>query len=176
MPRPTPVAAEWLEPQLSDAARPLLYGHRPGLSDLYGSLGNAPRMLSAWLEFAWKIRLDVTSPRRLRELAIVLVGKRFGAPYEVAAHTRMALEAGATEAELEALERWSDTSLFDETDRAALALTDAMFANTVTDEITAEVERLVGKEQLIELMMTIGYYQMVSSVTQALQLVPPAAS
>jgi 4-carboxymuconolactone decarboxylase len=167
---PAPVPKDVLEAQLEERHRTLLYGHGPELSMLYATLGNAPKMLAAWLDVAWAIRLDPDSPRKLRELAIVLVGRRFGAPYEVRAHTRMALDAGATAEQMAELTTWRDSVHFDETERAVLALADAMVANQVADEHTGAVERLIGPAQLIEIIMSVGYYQMVSSVTQALRL------
>ena len=105
---PAPVSKEWLEAQLDEPRRKLLYGPGPELSMLYATLGNAPKMLTAWLDVAWSIRLDPESPRKLRELAIVLVGQRFGAAYEVRAHQRMARKEGATDEQLAELTTWRD--------------------------------------------------------------------
>lgn len=144
----------------------------PMLPELYSVLGNAPDMLSAWVDFAWTLRRAPKSSRRLRELLILRTGGRLSAPYCVVAHTKMAADAGATPEEIVAVDDWHASSLFGETDCACLALADAMMSRSTSDEDIARVRHLLGEEQTIEIVITIAFYIAVASVTTALDLSP----
>ncbi|SNQ45268.1 putative Carboxymuconolactone decarboxylase [Frankia canadensis] len=147
-----------------------LYGGR--LPMLYRVLGNSPTLLSAWLDVAWALRFESTSPRALREIAILLVGHRLEAPYCIGAHVRMAREAGVSAAEIEAVPAWSTSEVFNAQQRAVLGLTEAMLGQHVGGDTLSLVTDLFGPEQTIELVLTIAFYQMVASTTKTLDLAP----
>lgn len=145
---------------------------RPGLPELYAVLGNAPPMLSAWLDFAWDLRYEPRSPRALRELVILLAGLRLEAPYCITAHLRMAAEAGVCAEQVEDLPRWASSSAYDATERACLRLADAMLTRAVTGSEIDDVRRLLDDEQAIEIVLTVAFYMMVAPVTTTLRLTP----
>ena len=142
------------------------------LSDLYATLGNSPEMLSAWLDFAWDLRFVPTSPRALRELLILLVGARRSAPYCIAAHRRMAVAESVPQAKIDAVVRWRDADCFDATERACLALADAMLVGAVEDSTLQDVIDLLGEAQAVEIVLTVAFYMMVAAVTTTFDLQP----
>src|SRR3954471_12975191 len=62
----------------------------------------------------------------IRELVKVRASQINGCAYCVDMHTRTALEGGETQRRLFALAAWRESPLFDDRERAALALTDAV--------------------------------------------------
>ncbi len=78
---------------------------------------------------------------RLRELVIMRVAILNGAPYEADQHAPIALKEGMTQAQLDALPAWQDSALFDDTERAVLAYTDAMTRNIQVDAPVFEAIR-----------------------------------
>ena len=60
--------------------------------DLYRVMGHAPDMLRAWLDFAWPLRLNAKTNRRLRELMILRGAQVSKTGYEWAHHVPMALD------------------------------------------------------------------------------------
>ena len=62
----------------------------------------------------------------IRELVKIRASQLNGCAYCVDMHTRTALAGGETERRLFALSVWRESPLFDERERAALALTDAV--------------------------------------------------
>ena len=64
--------------------------------NLYRVLGHAPRMLRAWLDFAWPLRLHAQADRRIRELLILRGAQVSGTRYEWVHHVPMALAAEVT--------------------------------------------------------------------------------
>src|SRR5690606_2224319 len=94
------------------------------LPSLYRVLGNAPAMREAWIAFAWPLRLEACSPRRVRELLILRGAQLCDAAYEWAHHVPMALESGVTVEQVRALDDWRGAGCFDARERAALRLAD----------------------------------------------------
>jgi hypothetical protein len=101
--------------------------------NLYKVIGNNPRMLSAWIEFAYSIRRDCKTPRTLRELMILRGAQIVGSGYEWQQHRRWAKEQGVTPEQIEDLFMWREFPHYSEPERAALALTEAIMAGDVSD-------------------------------------------
>jgi AhpD family alkylhydroperoxidase len=142
------------------------------LSVLYGTLGNSPPMLSAWVDFAWTLRYEPIADRALRELLILLVGSRRSAPYCINAHLRMAAEEGVEQEKIDALTHWSAASCYSPTERACLDLADAMLSGSASDQHLAAVVEVLDEERAIEVVLTVGFYIMVAAVTTTLDLHP----
>jgi AhpD family alkylhydroperoxidase len=97
---------------------------------------------------------------KIRELVKIRASQLNGCAYCVDMHTRDALAGGETERRLFALAVWRESPLFDERERAALALTDAVTL------IATEAERVdpaydaaaahFATEELAALLYAIG--------------------
>jgi 4-carboxymuconolactone decarboxylase len=138
--------------------------------NLYRSLGHAPDLLRAWIQFAWALRGHDMTSRRLRELLILRTATLHHSQYEWHQHRRMAREVGVTDYQVAELEMWRTSDAFDEEERAALALTDAIVASNVTDEIVEELERHFTHAQRVELTVTAAFYAMVPRILDALRV------
>jgi alkylhydroperoxidase family enzyme len=137
---------------------------------LYRALANSPKMLRAYSGLARGLRHEAEMPRPLRELAILRTAQLTGSPYEWAHHRLMAMAAGVTEEQVREVGEWRSSSAFDERERAALQCAEDVHAMTVSDESFAELERLFGLSQTLELVLTAAFYQAVARVLQALDL------
>jgi len=138
--------------------------------NLYRALGNHPALTAAWTEFANAIRHESTTPRTLREIMILRTAQIARSEYEWAHHLRMARKAGVGEEKIAALAGWRAAKAFDAKERAALALTEAVMACNVTDEVHAEVKRHFSDAEFVELSLTAGFYAMVSRMLDAMQV------
>jgi AhpD family alkylhydroperoxidase len=138
--------------------------------NLYRALGNHPALTAAWTEFANAIRHESTTPRALRELMILRTAQIARSEYEWAHHLRMARKAGVSEAKIAALADWRKAKEFDAKERAALALTEAVMACNVTDEVYAEVKRHFNDAEFVELSLTAAFYAMVSRMLDAMRV------
>jgi alkylhydroperoxidase family enzyme len=145
-------------------------GGRP--LNLYRILANAPAMLSALVDFAYRIRLDCKTPRPLRELMILRTAQLSDSAYEWHQHRLMAAEAGVPEQQISELAMWRHSEAFDARERAALAFTEAMAAGAVNDPTHAELARHFDVEACIELAMTESYYCMVPRILSAIAATP----
>jgi len=135
--------------------------------NLYRALSSSPEVVRAWLGYIWSLRDDcVATPRLLRELVILRTAVRHASPYEWHHHRHMAIELG--EAKLAAVAEWRDRVEFDERERCALALADAMCDGEVPESIAREVAERFGDRGLVELAVTAAAYVMVPRVLSAL--------
>ena len=136
--------------------------------NLYRALAHAPGLLRAWMDFAWLLRGHTATSRRLRELMILRTALLHHSPYEWHQHRRMAREEGVSETQVAELEMWRVSTAFDASEKAALALTDAIVDGDVPPEIIEELGRHFSLDQRVELTVTAAFYAMVPRVLDAL--------
>jgi len=149
-----------------------IVAERGGVLHLYQMLLNSPPVASGWLDYLTAIRQLSALPGRLREMVIMRVAALNGAPYEAEQHAPIALKEGMSQAQLDALSDWSSSTLFDPSERAVLAYTDAMTCHVqVSDDVFAAARAAVGSDRLmVELTATVAAYNMVSRFLEALQV------
>jgi alkylhydroperoxidase family enzyme len=129
-----------------------------------------PAITDGWLRLGTAVRFKGELDDATRELAICLVARATGAEYEWRAHRRIALEQGFSEAALEAILDWRSGE-FDARQRAVLALTEELTRNVAVQDPTFEAARqYLSPRQLVELVATVGYYNMVARFLVGLQI------
>jgi len=128
--------------------------------NLYRVIGHAPAMLRAWLDFAWPLRLDARTPRRLRELLILRGAQVSGAHYEWVHHTSMALTAGVTQEQIDSIADWENAACFDAQERAVLRLAQEVTAGPAASAecIAALREQGFDEAAIVELTLTASFY------------------
>jgi 4-carboxymuconolactone decarboxylase len=136
--------------------------------NLYRALAHAPGLLRAWMDFAWLLRGHTATSRRLRELMILRTALLHHSQYEWHQHRRMAREEGVSETQVAELEMWRTSDAFDASEKAALALTDAIVEGDAPPEVIRGLERHFGHAQRVELTVTAAFYAMVPRVLDAL--------
>ena len=138
--------------------------------NLYRALAHAPRLLEAWIDFAWALRERCDTPRPLRELMILRTVQRLLSQYEWHQHRRMAAEAGIDEHKVAELAMWRTSPAFTEAERAVLALTDALVDGHVPDPINATLAEHFDSQARIELTLTASFYCAVPRLLDALRV------
>jgi alkylhydroperoxidase family enzyme len=128
--------------------------------NLYRALANNPKLLSAWVEFAYALRAGNT-PRKLREIMILRTAQMNHSEYEWAQHLKMGQKVGVTLEQIESLGYWWDSNAFDPIERAALAFTEAIVHNHMTDEVYQALASHFSPEDMTELLLTASFYCMV---------------
>jgi alkylhydroperoxidase family enzyme len=136
--------------------------------NLYRLLGNQPALVAAWTEFFAALRYESRTPRTLREIMILRTAQLARSEYEWAHHLTMARTAGVREAQIAALADWRASRQFDERERAALALTEAVTACRMSDAVHAEAKRHFSNADYVELCLTAAAYAMVARMLDAL--------
>ena len=116
---------------------------------------------------------------KLRELVILRVGSLSNARYEWVQHVPIALAAGATEAQVAALERGDIEGPFDALERLVLRFTTEVVKQVrASDETFGALAALVSPREVVELVLTIGYYMTIARLLEstAVDLDPPAGT
>lgn len=140
--------------------------------NLYRIIGHSPAMLRAWLDFAWPLRLQPATPRRLRELLILRGAQLSGARYEWVHHVPMALAAGVPQDQIDALAHWASSPLFSEEERAVLRLADEVTRGpgASADCIDALARNGFDPGAIVELTLTASFYVCVSRFLQSMNV------
>lgn len=138
--------------------------------NLYRVLAHRPRLLSAYVEFAWALRRECEVSRALRELLIVREAQLCDAPYEAAHHAAMARRVGVPEDKLASVAHWRSSEAFSLRERAALRFIEEIVDARVTDASFAELRASFSDAECVELTLTASFYAMVPRVLQALQV------
>src|SRR3977135_4427960 len=108
-----------------------LWGEPP---NLYKALGNHPKLTAAWTEFSRTLRHDTRTPRDLRELVILRGAQLMKSEYEWAQHLRMARKVGVREDQIAELADWKNSKRFNEKEKAALRIAEAVTKGRVSDD------------------------------------------
>lgn len=162
------------DPLLASIFDKVRQGGRP-VPDLYRALGNAPSMLRAWTGLAWPLRTEATTSRALRELMIMRVAVLTRAAFEWEAHWPAALEAGVRASQLRDLNSWSTSAEFNGEERAALLCVDEMIVSgAASPEAIAELRDRFNDGEVVELVLTAGFYSCVSHVLLTLGVEAPS--
>lgn len=158
----------------TDEARPLvarIVAERGSVLHLYQMLLHSPVVAEGWLALLTAIRQKAALSGRLRELVIMRIAVVNGAAYEAVQHAPIALKEGMTQAQIDALDAWETSSLFSETERAVLTLSDQMTRQVqVREKQLAAVNGCLGERETVELVATIAAYNMVSRFLEAFQI------
>ncbi|QBK03757.1 carboxymuconolactone decarboxylase family protein [Hylemonella gracilis] len=146
---------------------------RGRISPLYQVLLNSPPMAEGWEQLLSAVRNRSTLPADLRELVILRVAVLNGAPYEFDAHVPHARAAGVPETLIEALRLPSLNAIesLGPLQSSALRLTDQMTRDIQVDPaLMHQLASSMEERQLLDLVVTIAAYNMVSRLLVALEV------
>ncbi|MCD6671605.1 MAG: carboxymuconolactone decarboxylase family protein [Burkholderiaceae bacterium] len=167
--------ADLAEPrEIVDAVR----ARRGGtLLNLDRMLLHSPDLAAGWNAYLGAVRTRLSLSPKLRELAMCVVAVLNDAEYEFVHHSPEFLEAGGTQAQLDALRdpdaARRDEANFDETERAALAVAIASTHTVRVPEADLDaLARRLGERATVEFVATVAAYNMVSRFLVALGIEP----
>jgi 4-carboxymuconolactone decarboxylase len=135
--------------------------HHPPLAEAMSALGLVLRFNSSFAP-------------RLREFAILAVGRHWDSQFEWASHENEARKAGLSEASIATLK--AGGGRFENADEQTLYdYAQALLTRNFVDDATFERARaLLGTAGVVELSGLIGYYCMVSIMLNAAEVAVPA--
>lgn len=146
-------------------------GLRGSVLNLYRALGNQPPALRAFMTMSRYVRDDAELPADLRELAILAVGFALDAPYEQYHHLPAARAAGVPDQKLAALPDWRAANCWTPTEHAVLAYADEVARrHDCSQAVFDAVERALPRRQLVDLVLTVGWYHLCAAVLGPLRV------
>gem|GEM_PF-504225 len=145
---------------------------------IFTTLARQPELFRRWLGFGGAL-LSGRLHGRLRELVILRTAFRFDGRYEWAHHIELGTAQGVTTSEVAALGGDLSAVEWDPFELAALTAVDETADDgAVTDATWSTLAQRLDSGELVELLMLIAHYIMLSTVLRSLrvQLEPSAAA
>ncbi len=108
---------------------------------------------------------------KLREIAILRTAKVSSSVYEWTQHVPIARAVGVSEAQIAAMDNWEPAACFDEIERLVLRFTDEIARNVKgRHETLRALEKHLGAGEIVELIMSIGFWGMVARVLETTEV------
>jgi len=161
-------------PELAESITQIRTGRQGRLLNVYRLLLHNPAIAGTWYNHVGAVRWQTQLDGRTREIAIIRIGILNRVQYVIDAHVPgYALEEGLTLEQCEALKDWRKSDLFDELQQSVLGYTDVMTQDVhVPDDVFASLNSHFSEQQIVELTVLIGTYNMHTRVLQALEIDP----
>jgi alkylhydroperoxidase family enzyme len=140
---------------------------------LFKALVNSPKAARAFSGLGGYIRYGSKLDPRLRELAILQVGWLARSPYEWSHHVKLGHDFGVTDDDVQALIDDTDGKAtgLDSLSKLVLKAAREMTADgAMADATFAALQTELGNEQVVDLTLTIGFYNAVVRVLATLQI------
>ena len=153
------------EPEWTPEQRKLLEARKTGgrVLNLFPTLARNPKLAESWLTFATYILRDSTLPPREREILILRIGWLCRAEYEFGQHTVIGKRVGLTDEEILRITKGPDAPGWAAFDATLLRATDELHGDAfITDGTWKALAQRYSEQQLMDLVMTVGQYNLVS--------------
>jgi alkylhydroperoxidase family enzyme len=141
------------------------------VAHVWAAIANAPKLLEAVSGMAAALRERTSIARKLRELAVLMVGLEMKSAYEFDHHWNAALDAGLTRDQLQSMRDFEGTSLFDDQERAVLRYaSEATRTGQVEDATWTALRHHFPLEQCMEIVLTVAWYNCVVRILLPLEI------
>lgn len=135
----------------------------PRLLNIFKTLAHNPHLLRRWTVFANHILFKSSLPPRDRELVILRIGWQCKAEYEWGQHVVIGKREGLSSADIEAIAQGPDAPGLNSWDATLLRAADELHGDAMlSDASWSALGERYSNEQLIDLVFTIGQYNLVS--------------
>ena len=131
--------------------------------NIFKVLAHHPKLVKRWTPFAGHVLGKQTLAFRDRELLILRIGWLNQAEYEFAQHELIAKKGGVTDADVENVKQGPKASGWSAHEAALMQAADDLYENSVVSDATwAVLSKKYSTEQLMDVVFTIGQYNLVS--------------
>jgi len=152
--------------QLSEGDREifdrLVEERKTPVGNIFRILAHTPNLLRRFLALGGELRNGTELDPKLRELALVTVGRLTGAEYEFTHHWNLARRVGVSRDQMEHLAEFETSALFNEQERLVMRYALEATMNVAVADATFEaVRKSLGERRLMELVQNVAFYNMV---------------
>jgi alkylhydroperoxidase family enzyme len=141
------------------------------VGNIFRTLAHTPNLLSRFVSLGGHLRNRTNLDPKLRELAILTVGRLTNAEYEFVHHWNIALRAGVPRQQLERLADFEAAAVFDDHDRAVIRYAVEATRNVTVSDATFEALRgFLDNRGILELVQNVAFYNMVVRILVPLKV------
>ncbi|NIP47653.1 MAG: carboxymuconolactone decarboxylase family protein [Gammaproteobacteria bacterium] len=145
-----------------------------GLRGPFNALLHAPHVGDAVQRLGEQLRFEGLLSPRQREIGVLCVAARWRADYEWWAHARIARSCGVPDAVIAAIRRRETPPLEDQAERLVHEFSRSLLdERQVADALYDAAAAALGEAALVELVVLLGYYSLISMVLVAFQVAVP---
>jgi alkylhydroperoxidase family enzyme len=145
-------------------------GQRGPILNIFRALSHGPEALKRFMKFGSYLLEEGKLDPKLRELAILKAGQVCRSPYEFSQHIAFARRVGLSDSQVRGIADPA-VALFDPQQMAVLAYAGELSTESrVSDATYDAVAAFLNAEEVVELTMVVGYYNMVSRMLNALEV------
>ena len=167
-PRVRPLEADEWSDEVKEQLEPLQRGFGRVLN-IFKTLAHHPKLMKRWLVFGNHILGKNTLSPRERELAILRIGWLCKAEYEWGQHVDISRNLGMPDDEIERVAAGPDAPGWDPFEATLLRAVDELHADAmITDPTWKALSERYSTEQLMDLVFTVGQYNLVSMALNTL--------
>jgi 4-carboxymuconolactone decarboxylase len=155
----------------------LLTGERKTADGPFNVLLRSPEMGDAAQKLGAQLRFHSSLPDKLRELAIITTGRYWNAQYEWYAHKRLALQAGVSQATVDAIAAGKRPASMSADEEVVYNFaTELLNTKQVSDATFAAAKSKLGERGVVDMIGLVGYYNLVSMLLNVDQYPLPAGA
>ena len=141
------------------------------VGNIFRTLAHTPGLLRRFLALSGELRNQTAIDPKLRELALLTVGRITNAEYEFVHHWNLARRVGVTREKLEALADWEGSAVYSDQERAVIryaaeATTDVQ----IKDATWNALKSFMDTRTIMELVQNVAFYNMVVRVLVPLRV------
>jgi 4-carboxymuconolactone decarboxylase len=163
-PRFPELTRDRMTPEQARVADAIMSGPRKGMRGPHNAWLRRPELADRFQKVGEYILFGTILPPRLRELAILLVARRWDAQFEWFAHYDMALAAGLERRIADAIRRGVRPVLAADEEIVFDFAVELLTAGEVSDPSFDAAKQLLGEDGVIDLVGSITYYICVALV------------
>lgn len=168
-PRLTPLTLDDVDGETRELLRQGADAMGGRILNIFGTLARHPKLYKRWSLFGNQILFRSSLSGRDREIAILRIGWLCAAEYEWGQHVLIGRREGLTDEEIRRIADGPDAEGWTPLEAAILRATDELHADAfVSDATWATLASGLDEKQCIELVFTVGQYNLVSMALNTL--------
>ena len=142
-----------------------------GVPNVVKALSNSPGSATKVVPLANYFMDQSALDPRVRELAVLILMKRCNCEYGFVRHSDIAKRCGLTQEQIDDVANYKDSARFTADDKVILRYADELTLNArVDDDLFGRAEKLVGKQDIVDLTGAIASGNMMARNLNALQV------
>lgn len=147
-----------------------MLGRLPSPANIFNMMAHAETCLKPVMKLGGTLLGKLKLDAKLRELCLLHAVKLEGGEYEWVQHVPIALDLGASQAQIDALAKGDDkAACFSALEKAALRFTREVVVDAKASEAAlADVRTHLSEREVTELILMAGFYIMLARLTETL--------